>query len=75
MVADDIASIIAKTTENGRWRVIIASELIEILADYFDHNTRSIAPHLCDCDLNYYQCYLEGHQFDRQNFMELVKGR
>jgi hypothetical protein len=75
MVADDIASIIAKTTENGRWRVIIASELIEILADYFDHNTRSIAPHLCDCDLNYYQCYLEEHQFDRQNFMELVKGR
>ena len=47
MVADDIASIIAKTTENGRWRVIVASELIEIIADYFDHNTRSIAPHLC----------------------------
>jgi hypothetical protein len=74
MDANDIASIIAKTTENGRWRVIVASELIEILADYFDHNARSTAPHLCDCDLNYYQCYLEEHQFNRQNFMKLVKG-
>ncbi len=74
MDTDALAKMVASLTENGRWRTIQATELIDTLADNFEIGNNSSQYHSWHDHLGDYEACRRCHLFDRANFVRITKG-